>query len=269
MAMAKIILVSGASSGIGLAIAKRLILDGHRVYGISRNFSAGKFDFPGYDADVTRPADTQQVIDEILKKEGRIDVLINSAGYSFTSPIEFCSQDELRAQMETNFFGLVSLTRQMVPSLRNQRNGMIIQISSIGGIMGLPYQGMYSAAKFALEGFSEALSMELRNFNVKVKLILPGDTRTNLTSARKEYAAKAQDHIYAASYRRALEKIVQDEHSGVHPDRIAQRVSRLIRRKNSKFRHVVCSPLQRVAVILKRILPFSWFEAILSGHYKI
>ena len=179
-----VILITGITSGFGRAMASRLQADGHKVYGTHRKDCEPIPGVTYIKADVRDPESIDETVKTVLDAEGRIDVFINNAGMGIGGPLEFTSTDDARLQMDVNFMGMVRFLNAVVPVMRAQRHGHIICISSIGGLMGLPYQGMYSASKFAIEGYCEALRLELRQFGIKVTVINPGDFFTGFTAAR-------------------------------------------------------------------------------------
>ncbi|MDP4290584.1 MAG: SDR family NAD(P)-dependent oxidoreductase, partial [Bacteroidota bacterium] len=183
--MRQVVFITGVSSGFGNRIALLLSAKGYAVYGISRRDVASDQPFTVLKADVLNPDSIKTAIDQVIAKEGRIDILINNAGMGISGAIEEFSTDDIKLQMGTNVMGVVNTIQSVLPSMRKQQQGIIINISSIGGLMGLPFQGFYSASKFAIEGLSEALRMELKQFNIKVVVIEPGDFSTNFTSNRK------------------------------------------------------------------------------------
>ena len=165
--------------------------------------------------------------------------------------------------------GMVYMLKEVLPAMREQRRGMIVNFSSIGGLMGLPFQAFYSAGKFAIEGLSEALRMEIKQFNIKVVVINPGDFHTNNTANRRKFLAEVADDPYAKQFRETLSVIEKDENGGWPPDILARKLVKVIEKKNPHSRYVIAAFEQKLAVVLKRILPASWFSKILAPHYRI
>lgn len=179
--------ITGASSGFGNAFARHALAQGHNVVATARN--SDKLDELRQEApdrvlavtlDVTRPGDAESAVAAAIERFGAIDVLINNAGYAIVGTIEETPDAELRALMETNFFGAAAVTKAALPHMRERRSGAIVNISSMGGQMSFPTVGAYSATKFALEGYSEALAQEVRPFGIKVLIVEPGAFRTSL-----------------------------------------------------------------------------------------
>jgi NAD(P)-dependent dehydrogenase (short-subunit alcohol dehydrogenase family) len=270
MMTGKVILITGISSGFGRETASLLAARGHTVYGTVR----GECEIPqGVNSlamDLTDHDSIKRVVREVTEKEGRVDVLVNNAGMHTGGPAETTPEEYLRLQMETSFTGMVLMTREILPLMRSAGGGMIINISSIGGLMGLPFQPFYSSAKFAVEGFSEALRMEVRNFGVKVVVINPGDFHTNNSANRRKYLAPSSTaDPYSGQFTRSLSIIEKDEAAGRAPSRLAAKIAWIIERRNPSERYIVASADQKLAVILKRILPAKMFTGIIAGHYGI
>ena len=210
----------------------------------------------------------KETVKQVVGQEGRIDVLVNNAGMGIGGPVEFATEEEIREQMDTNFMGLVHFATAVLPYMRVQGSGKIIAISSIGGLMGLPFQGFYSASKFAIEGYCEALRLETRQFGIKVIVVRPGDFSTGFTGSRKKTIHAEASQVYT-SYAKSMMKVEQDETGGLKPQVLACRISQIIRNKNPRYGYVVASFEQRLSVFLKRVLPAQWFASILRGYYKL
>ena len=166
--------------------------------------------------------------DQMMKlTDGRIDVFINNAGIGIGGPIEFCKIEDVQKQMDVNFMGMVRWLSHVVPAMRKQGFGKILCISSIGGLIGLPYQGAYSASKFAMEGFCDALRLELLKSGVSVSLIEPGDFSTRFTATRKSVNVEMATDAYP-SYARSLASIENDENNGLKPDYLASQICRIV-----------------------------------------
>jgi len=264
--MVKVILITGISSGFGRETAKLLADEGHSVYGTVRRDADKSGRVNILKMDLTDNESIKKAIKTIIEKEGRIDVLINNAGMHTGGPVETTPEENIRLQMDTNFIGMVNLTNFVLPVMRKQGGGMIINISSIGGLMGLPFQAFYSASKFAIEGFSEALRMEVRKFNIKVVVINPGDFHTSNSANRRNYLGPGGP--YQEQFERSLAIIEKDESNGWSPEILAGKISRIIKTRNPRQRYIIASLEQKLAVVLKRILPGRWFMKILAGHYK-
>jgi short-subunit dehydrogenase len=224
----------------------------------------------GLKLDLTKSDSLGQAVQTILQKEGRIDVLINNAGMHTGGPVETSPIENIKLQMDTNFLGMVNLTREVLPVMRKQGGGTIINFSSIGGLMGLPFQAFYSAGKFAIEGFSEALRMEVKQFNIKIVLINPGDFHTNNSANRRNFLAPTDTNDpYHEQYMKTLGIIEKDESNGWEPIVLARKLVKIVECKNPGQRYIISSFEQKLAVALKYILPGKLFAMILEDHYKI
>ena len=263
-----IILITGITSGFGRAMAQQLCADGHKVYGTYRKDSE---QIPGVTylkADVQDEASLCSAVNSVMEKEGRIDTVISNAGMGIGGPLEFTATEDAQRQMDVNFMGMVRLLNQVVPIMRKQHHGHIICISSIGGLMGLPYQGMYSASKFAIEGYCEALRLEVRQFGIHVTVINPGDFFTGFTAARSKNLPPEAANAYPG-YSASMASIESDERSGLQPDYLARRISRIVRKRRPANRYIIATTVQKASVLLKAILPAKWYDRILASYYKL
>ena len=263
----RVVLVTGASSGIGKACAMHLAAQGFRVYATSRRPSSiAAANLTMLVADVNQDDSVEQTVAGILAREGRLDVVINNAGMGIAGPVENTTVEQAKAQFEVNFFGALRVCRAALPAMRSQRMGYIVNIGSIGGILALPFQAMYSASKFALEGMTEALRMEVRNFGIRVVLIEPGDFKTDLTQNR---TTTEVGEAYRRSFQSALAKTAHDEQNGNGPEKIAQLVHRVVNQRNPRLRYTIGPAPQRAAVWLKRLLPNGLVEYGMRTYYGI
>jgi short-subunit dehydrogenase len=268
--MKKIILITGISTGFGKETARLLAEKGHIVYGTVRRNTEQTSSVNYLTMDLTDLNSIQKAVSEIISKEGKIDILINNAGMHTGGPVETSTIGNIKLQMDTNFMGTVNLTREVLPVMRKHGGGTIINFSSIGGLMGLPFQGYYSAAKFALEGFSEALRMEVAGFNIKVVLINPGDFHTNNSANRRNFLAPTESNDpYYEQYQKSLAAIEKDESNGWEPVILARKLVKIVECKNPRQRYIIASFEQKLAVVLKYVLPGKLFRKILADHYKI
>ncbi|WP_100615910.1 SDR family oxidoreductase [Confluentibacter citreus] len=267
--MSKIVLITGGSSGIGKSIGEFLTESGFIVYGTSRNpqnYSESKF--PILKLDVKSIETIKKTIQAIIEKEGRIDVLVNNAGAGITGAIEELPEAEIKANFDTNFFGPINVIKAVLPQMRKQHSGLIINITSIAGYMGLPYRGIYSASKGALELITEAFRMELKDFNIKMTNIAPGDFATNIAAGR--YHAPLLDNSpYKKPYGDTLDLMNTHVDSGSNPIMMAQAVLRVINTNNPKIHYKVGAFMQKFSIVLKRILPDKVYEKMLMKHYKL
>jgi NAD(P)-dependent dehydrogenase (short-subunit alcohol dehydrogenase family) len=268
--MNKVILITGVSSGFGKETSELLSKAGHKVYGTVRKETGYQGPVNILKMDLTDQASIKETVAYVIGKEGKIDVLINNAGMHTGGPVETSPLEIIKLQMDTNFLGTVLLTQEVLPHMRKKGGGTIINFSSIGGLTGLPMQGLYSAAKFAIEGFSEALRMEVKQFNIKVVIINPGDFHTSNSDNRRNFLAPAvKDDPYHNQFERTLGVIEKDEALGWEPVILARKLVKIVDSKNPKQRYIIASFEQKLAVVLKYILPGKVFRWILEDHYKI
>ncbi len=268
--MKKVILITGISSGFGKETARLLSEKGHIVYGTVRKESASSGSVRNLIMDLTDINSIKAAVAAVVRNEGRIDVLINNAGMHTGGPVETSPAENIKLQMDTNFLGTVHLTREVLPPMRKQGGGTIITISSIGGLMGLPFQGFYSAAKFAIEGFSEALRMEVSKYNIKVVLVNPGDFHTSNSANRRSFLAPTGAYdSYNVQFEKTLAVIEKDEANGWKPEVLAEKIVKIVNCGNPRQRYIIASFEQKFAVALKYILPGKLFRIILQDHYKI
>jgi NAD(P)-dependent dehydrogenase (short-subunit alcohol dehydrogenase family) len=267
--MPKVVFITGISSGFGKKTAELLAAKGHIVYGTIRKGTETLQNINVLKMDLLDHSSIKQAVTSVIQKEGRIDVLINNAGAHTGGSIETSPIENIRLQMDTNVMGMVYLLREVLPAMRQQQEGTIINFSSIGGLMGLPFQGYYSASKFAIEGISEALRMEVKPFNVKVVVINPGDFHTNNTANRRNFLAKTANDPYSEQFAKSLSIIEKDENGGWPPEVLARKLVKIVETKNPCQRYIIATAEQKLAVVLKKVLPSSWFMKILAPHYGI
>jgi NAD(P)-dependent dehydrogenase (short-subunit alcohol dehydrogenase family) len=259
----KVVLVTGASTGIGKCCAEHLASRGYRVFGTSRKPSLAAASAPAPEMipmDVDDDVSVTAGVQTVLERAGRIDAVVNNAGWGLMGAVEDTAVEEARAQLETNFFGVLRVCREVLPVMRKQGSGHVVNISSLGGVVGLPFSSMYSASKFALEGMSEALRLEVWRFGIRVVLIEPGDFRSNFTAARRMTKASATSPAYREAVQLALAKQEKEERNGPLPDSIARLVERILRNNSPRVRYSVGMLSQRIVVPCKRFLPQRVFE---------
>ncbi|KAF1279512.1 SDR family oxidoreductase [Lactiplantibacillus plantarum] len=259
--------ITGASSGLGYEFTKKVLESGDKVVGVARNIeklNELKYQFEGMllplSLDVTDRSAVFTTVETAIKHFGRIDIVINNAGNMVLGMIKEFSEDEVRSQMETNFYGAIWICQAAMPYLRTQGSGHIIQISSIGGLITGPMSGIYSASKFALEGFSEALAQEAAHFGVKVSIVEPGGYWTNLylkmsfTTQNKEYD----------SLREKLAQQNSTESVDSDPKLAAEAIMKLVNSENPPLRLILGSLVYDLAVenAEKRISTWKEWESV-------
>lgn len=267
--MKKVVLITGASSGIGEKIAEYLSEKGFVVYGTSRNRNLSvQKSFEMITMDVTDIEIVTKAIHYIIETEGRFDILINNAGKGITGPIEETPLAEIKSNFDTNFYGLINVTKAVLPQMRQQKSGLIINISSIAGLMGLPYRGIYSASKSSVSVLSEALSAEVKQFGIKIVDVAPGDFITNIAAGRF-HAPVLNDSAYKKAYEKVLNQMNDEVDSGLDTLVMAKAIHQIIKKKNPKMHYKIGKPMQRFSIVLKRILPDRWYEKLIMNHYKL
>ena len=262
--------VTGASSGLGFFTAKALAEAGYLVIAGARSFKPYDGTCPGGGHRV--PLDVR-LVDSIrdfqrqaLALSPRVDALINCAGVLVLGSCEETSREEYLNVMETNFLGVVEMTRAALPVMRAQKSGRIINFSSINGLLGIPFQSAYTASKHAIEGYTECLAYEVKPFGIEVCLVEPGDHRGGSQTTRLR-AAAAEDSPYKDTYRRGTAVIAQDEANGCDPEKLGQIVAELLSRKRMPLRKRVAKFDQHLAVLLHRVFPAWLIQWILYGYY--
>jgi len=261
--MGDVLLVTGASSGIGQACADRMQQQGWRVIGASRR-ATDIGEWRPMRMDVDSDTSVAAGFNVLLEEEGRLDAVVACAGWGLAGPVEQTSIAEARDQFETNFWGAVRVVQHALPAMRRQGRGRIVLISSIGGVLGIPFQAFYSASKFAMEGFGEALAYEVEPFNITVTLVEPGNVRTAFTEYRRTTTTSGDDP-YAAAAAKAVGRMATDEANGVPADDVAVVIQRVLEAKRPPRRVSVGKLDERIGIAGKRILPHRLFERAARG----
>lgn len=261
--MKKVVLVTGASSGIGLSIANYLHLQKkYIVYGTSRKiYKSSNFSFNLIELDVTEKSSIQRCIAEILKKESKIDILINNAGVGITGPLEEIPTSEINKHFQINVFGPILLIKEVLPSMKSSKNGVIINITSVAGQIATPFRSIYSGGKAALDIISETLAMEVRSLGIDVVSIAPGDFKTNISKRR--FHSPVIDKSDYKSYAESLKKMNLGVNKGSDPEKIAKLISTILLKRRPRIRYKVGSFIEKNGVILKRILPQRIYEKLI------
>lgn len=267
--MSKVVLITGGSSGIGKSIGEFLVQKGLTVYGTSRNpenYADSKFML--VKLDVSNLDSIKNAVKKVIETSGRIDVVINNAGAGITGPIEEIPDLEIKKNFETNLFGPINVIKSVLPQMRNQNSGLIINITSIAGYMGLPYRGIYSASKGALELVTEAFRMELKDFNIHMTNVAPGDFATNIAAGRY-HAPVIENSPYKTPYGNTLKLMDAHVDEGKDPQLMAEAIYKVINTNNPKVHYKVGEFMQKFSIVLKRILPDKVYEKLLINHYKL
>ncbi|MCG2420177.1 SDR family oxidoreductase [Aequorivita sp. F47161] len=267
--MPKVVLITGGSSGIGKAIGEYLSERDYQVFGTSRNpQKITTSSFPLLKLDVNDINSIDTAISEVISKAQKIDVVINNAGVGITGPIEETPESEIKKAFDTNFHGPINVIKAVLPQMRKQGAGHILNITSIAGYMGLPYRGIYSASKAALEITIEAMRMETLQFGIKMTNIAPGDFATNIAAGRY-HSPVLENSPYKKDYGNTLKTMNEHVDNGGDPQQMARMVHRIIETENPRIHYKVGSPLQKFSIVLKRILPDKVYERMVLRHYGL
>ena len=267
--MGKVVFVTGASSGIGLAIANYLSEKGLVVYGSCRDANCSRdYEFKMLPLELTDTDSIKKSIDTIIKNEGKLDVLINNAGVGITGPVEETPTDEIKKSFDINFFGMVDVMKAVLPQMREQKSGLIINITSIASYMGLPFRGVYSSLKGAVRILTESISMEVKKFGINVINLAPGDFKTNIAQGRY-HSPINEKSVYKKVYQRNLDLMNEHVSDGEDPILVAKYVYKIINSNSPKIHYRVGSLTQKASIFLKRILPNKVYEKMLMRYYKM
>jgi NAD(P)-dependent dehydrogenase (short-subunit alcohol dehydrogenase family) len=276
----KIAVITGSSSGFGLLTSVEMAKAGFRVIATMRDLARKtKLDQAATNAGVSDRIDIRQldvtdftavpsIVDAIVRDYGRIDVLVNNAGFAVAGFAEDIRLEELRLQFETNFFGTVAMTKAVLPTMRQQRSGHIIQVSSIVGLTGALSVSSYSASKHALEGWSESLRLEVNALGIKVVLLEPGAFDTGVWTVgavmgRDAVKQTSPNHQRGLKMRDRISKIPKAD-----PMPVAQMIVRIAQDSNPKLRYLVGQDA-RIQLAMKRLLPWKWNEKLIANFLKI
>ena len=264
------VLVTGASSGIGKATAKKLAADGYHVFAAARRLekmtdlkSAGITVLP---LDITKEESVKSLVETISAQAGRLDVLINNAGYGSHGAVEAVSLEEARYQFEVNVFGLINLTRLILPIMRKQRSGKIINVSSMVGKVSVPMSGWYSASKHALEALSDALRLEVQQFGIEVVVIEPGGVKTEFNNIAIERVNQASSIDAYQSWIEAWTKVLRSsDKNGAEPEVIAEVITQAVQAKQPKSRYA--APFEsKFFLFLKWLLSDRLFDRVILSE---
>ena len=268
--MKKVVLITGGTSGIGRAICNVLHSKGYIVYGTGRSVKNDER-LDGFHLvlmDVNNEDSVHAAIQFVLKQEGRIDVLVNNAGIGMAGAIEDSTVSEIVDVFNTNVAGIIRTCQAVLPPMRKQESGLIINVSSMGAFLGLPYRGIYCASKAAVEIMTEALSQEIMQFGIKTVLIEPGDFNTSINQNRF-VSEKALNSVYKEDFDRIYKVINEEVSEGGNPKQIGVLVAKIIEKKKPKLRYNVANFQAKLALTAKRTLRYRWYEKLLMKHYEM
>lgn len=261
----KTIIITGTSSGIGFALAEHLGKKGHKVYGLSRKTVESPY-FTSIATDITEESQVRQAVSAILEKENSIDCLINNAGMGMVGAVEDSKKEEILKLFNLNLVGAVQTMSAVLPKMREQKFGKIINISSIGSEMGLPFRGFYSASKSALDKVTEAIRYEVFNWNIEVCTLHLGDIKTNIADSRvKSEVSEPYKVIFDKVY--SLMNAHVD--AGTEPAEVALYIEKLLEKKNWKAHYYFGKFGQKMGIPLKWLLPQNFYENLMRKYNKL
>ncbi|HEX9385877.1 MAG TPA: SDR family NAD(P)-dependent oxidoreductase [Anaerolineales bacterium] len=267
MSEKKIVLITGASSGNGQETARLFVKAGYIVYGTSRNPAEQEQsdDFKMLPLDIRSDESVKNCVETVISQMGRLDVLINNAGYVVSGAIEETTLEQAKDLFETNFFGVMRMCQAVLPFMRKQRQGYIINISSLVGLNPIPFWGLYNASKFALEGFTETLRHELKPLNISVALVEPGFVKTKLAHSTQFSANLLSD--YEPSRKRAWARIHERENSGIESRSVAETILKIVESKAPKLRHLLGKEV--IYYRLRQLMPATIFENATRDYWNL
>lgn len=261
--MKRIVLITGATSGIGLAMAELFSARGDKVYAAARREAKLPEGVTFIAADVTDESQAKAAVDAVVSKEGRIDLLVNNAGFGISGAVEFTELTDAKRQLDVNFFGMVNMTKAALPHMRAAGGGRVINVSSVAAVTPIPYQTYYSASKAAINAYTMALANEVRAFGIKVSALMPGDVKTGFTAARAKSPEGAD--VYPA-LERSVKTMERDEQNGMPPEALARRAWFISTRKSPKPLYS-CGFVYCLFCVLAGVLPKRFVNWILSKLY--
>lgn len=261
--MIKTCIITGASSGIGRATAIKMLSEGYKVYDLSRH-DASTAGIKHIDCDVTDDESVKAAIANVVSAEGNIDILINSAGIAISGAVEFTAEDTANRQFDVNFWGMVRMNNAVIPVMRKQNRGKILNISSVAAQYSLPFQAYYSASKAAINSYSMAVANELRPFGVQMCAIQPGDIASNITASRNK--SIMGDDVYNGRISKNLSRIEKDETTGQTPESAARAIAKIAAKKTLKPIYTI-SFSYKLLCFIGRFLPGKAINKILYSMY--
>lgn len=261
--MSKVCLVTGGTSGIGKAVCEYLLRQGCSVYEFSRR-EKGIENVKHFSVDITDTAAVQLAVDAVLSDAGKIDVLINNAGFGISGAIEFSPMKEIHRQFDVNFFGMVAVTKAVLPYMRKQKSGRVINVSSVAAPVPIPFQAFYSASKAAINDFTLALANEVRPYGIQTCIVQPGDIATGFTDARSK--TNAGNEEYAGRIEHSVSVMEKDERSGMDPASAGEAIGKLALRKHCKSVYTIGFSYRLICFIVK-LLPTGLMNTLVGKIY--
>lgn len=260
--MKQIAIITGGSSGIGLAAAQLFAKKGYKVYELSRSGQSTS-EIEHIKCDMTDEEQVKSAVKQVLDAEGHIDLLINNAGYGISGAVEFTTTEDAKCQFDVNLFGALNAVKAVLPTMRQQKSGKIIFTSSVAAVLPIPYQSFYSASKAAINALTLALRNEVAEFGIKVSALMPGDVKTGFTAARNKNNSAQNIYTKQAKAVSAMEK---DEQNGMTTNQIAQKLLSIARKNNPA--PLYTTGLQyHLFVLLEKLLPKRFSNWVVGKIY--
>ena len=260
--MDKVVILTGGTSGIGQATVAQLRSAGCRVYEFSRRVDPSPDHFS---VDVTDEAAVNRAVEEVFRREGRVDILINNAGFGISGAMEFTKSEDAHRMVETNLFGMDNMIRAVLPHMRQAGSGRIVNISSVAGVFAIPFQAWYSISKAAVRSLTLALANEVHPYGVQVCAVLPGDIRTGFTAARMK--SGVGDDAYGGRIARSVARMEKDEQNGMSPAEAARTIVRVALQKGPVKPFYTIGLSYKLLVGLERLLPCRTVRFLLYHLY--
>ena len=265
--MEYVALVTGASSGVGEALAPLLAQRGYKVFGMSRR----SVDLPGVTAlpaDISDAEALEAAVEKLIDETGRLDVVLHCAGIGGAGPVEQMPTERARRIMETNFWGSWNLCQVTLPHLRRSDRGRLLLVGSIAGFMGIPFRAAYCASKAALKTMTDSLRMEVQGSNLQVTMVAPGDISTNSIATQYRQPVSELDPLYRARYKKADDGMAANVDHGMAASHVAEEMYKIMSKDELKPYYVVGELVQRASVSVSRLLPGRWWEKVLGKYYS-
>lgn len=260
--MSKVAVITGSTSGIGRCCAEKFLREGFIVFGLQHSATVPD----GVRAilvDVTDADAVSAAVAQVVREAGRIDVLVNNAGFGISGAVEFTELADARRQFDVNVFGMVAVTQAVLPYMRENRSGTVVNLSSVAGILSIPFQAFYSASKSAINALTLALANEVRPYGIRVCALMPGDVKTGFTQARKKDVRGEEAYPALA---RSVRMMEHDEQTGMRPEVLAARVYRLATARSPKPLSS-CGLSYRFFAVLQKLLPVRLCNRLVGKLY--
>ena len=254
--MNKVVIVTGGTSGIGLAAVKALREKSCTVYALSRHG-----DIP---CDVSDEASARAAVEQVLQREGRVDILVNCAGFGISGAAELTPLETAKRQLDVNLFGTANMVNAVIPAMRRQGSGRIVNTGSVAGFVPIPFQAWYSASKAAVQSYTMAMANELRPFGITLAAVLPGDTKTGFTAARNKINDRS--NLYQGRIERSVARMEHDEQNGVPAETVGRLIARVALKERVKPLYIPGFSYNLVNVLM-RILPSGLANRLIGMLY--